>query len=189
MSRSKVRRRSTRPHRCTSGSLSTSFFTEHFRQRQLFGCIERVAAARNLDRGLVGEMLDFLRNDISLHLLDEEDTLFLLMRQRCPSEEDIEQVLSALPTERTGSRDLAVLVIAGLEMALAEARPIAAQSSLRKAMINFVRRERRHLALENSIMLLLLPAGALWPKTCRSCRPAWPRGVAPKLRDETKKSE
>lgn len=131
------------------------FFAEHFRQRKLCNLIEEMALAETLDWTLTAEVLDFLRHDMALHVQDEEEDLFPLMRLRCPPEDEIERVLSALTAEHAGDRHLAELLIAGLQKALAEAQPPAAQAGLREAMIDFARNERRHLALENSVVLPL----------------------------------
>lgn len=131
------------------------FFAEHFRHRKLCNLIEDLALAETLDGRLAAEIIAFLRHDMALHVRDEEEDLFPLMRLRCPPEDEIERVLSALSAEHAGDRHLADIVIDGLQRALAEAQPIAAQAGLREAMIDFARNERRHLALENSVVLAL----------------------------------
>jgi hemerythrin-like domain-containing protein len=131
------------------------FFAEHFRQRKLCNLIEELALADTLAWGLTAEVLDFLRHDMVLHVQDEEEDLFPLMRLRCPPEDEIERVLSALTAEHAGDRHLADLVTDGLQRSLAEGRPAAAQPGLREAMVDFARNERRHLALENSVVLPL----------------------------------
>lgn len=131
------------------------FFAEHFRQRKLCNLIEEMALADSLDPLLAKEVLVFLRDDMAMHVLDEEEDLFPLMRERCPPEDEIERVLSALSAEHAGDRHLAQLVTEGLETALRESLPVAVQPGLREAMIDFARNERRHLALENSVVLPL----------------------------------
>lgn len=131
------------------------FFAEHFRQRKLCNLIEQMALADRLDSLLAAEVLAFLQHDTVLHVLDEEQDLFPLMRKRCPPEDEIERVLSALTAEHAGDRHLAAIVIEGLQTALRDAQAIAAQPGLREAMVDFARNERRHLALENSVVLPL----------------------------------
>jgi hemerythrin-like domain-containing protein len=115
------------------------FFAEHFRQRRLCNLMEQLANAAALDRDLTSGILAFLQDDMVLHVQDEEEDLFPLMRRRCPPEDEIERVLSALTAEHAGDRHLSGLVVEGL----------------REAMVDFARNERRHLALENSIVLPL----------------------------------
>lgn len=131
------------------------FFAEHFRQRKLCNLLEELADADRLDRGLVAEIVAFLRHDLVLHVQDEEEDLYPLMRRRCPPEDEIERVFTALTAEHASGRLLAERMIAGLEAALREGRPVAAQAGLREAVLDFARSERRHLALENSVVLPL----------------------------------
>lgn len=131
------------------------FFAEHFRQRKLCNLIEQMALTETLDALLAAEVLGFLQHDTLLHVLDEEQDLFPLMRKRCPPEDEIERVLSALTAEHAGDRHLADMVIEGLRTALRDAQPVSAQVGLREAMVDLARNERRHLALENSVVLPL----------------------------------
>lgn len=131
------------------------FFAEHFRQRKLCNLVEELALAETLDRPLTAEILSFLRDDMTLHVLDEEQDLFPLMRRRCLPEDGIERVFSALTAEHAGDRHLAGIVVAGLEGALREGKPPGLYAELSEAMIDFARNERRHLALENSVVLPL----------------------------------
>jgi len=131
------------------------FFAEHFRQRKLCNLIEQMVLAERLDPLLAAEVLAFLQHDTVLHVLDEEQDLFPLMRKRCPPEDEIECVLSALTAEHAGDRHLAAIVIEGLQTALRDAQAVSAQPGLREAMVDFARNERRHLALENSVVLPL----------------------------------
>ena len=131
------------------------FFAEHFRQRKLCNLLERLALAEAVDARLAAEVLGFLQHDMVLHVEDEEADLFPLLRLRCPPEDGIERVLTALAAEHAGDRHLAELVIRGLQRTLQEAQPIAAQAGLREAMIDLARNERRHLALENAVVLPL----------------------------------
>jgi hemerythrin-like domain-containing protein len=131
------------------------FFAEHFRQRKLCNLIEELAMADALDRRLAAEVLDFLRHDMALHVRDEEEDLFPLIQRRCLPEDEIDRVLSALTAEHAGDRHLADVMIDGLTRALNEERPPGNSPELREAMIDFARNERRHLALENSVVLPL----------------------------------
>jgi hemerythrin-like domain-containing protein len=131
------------------------FFAEHFRQRELCNLLEGMARADRLDRGLATEIVTFLRHDLVLHVQDEEEDLYPMMRRRCPPEDEIERVFTALTAEHAGGRQLAERMSAGLEAALREGQPIAAQAELREAMVEFAHSERRHLALENAVVLPL----------------------------------
>lgn len=55
------------------------FFAEHFRHRQLCGMIDEVAAALAFDGARIAKIVDFLRYDLALHVIDEEEDLFPLL--------------------------------------------------------------------------------------------------------------
>ncbi len=131
------------------------FFAEHFRQRSLCNLLEEMARTDHLDRNLAVEVIAFLCHDLGLHVQDEEEDLYPLMRQRCPPEDEIERVFTALTAEHAGGRKLAERMVAGLEAVLRDGVPLAAQPGLREAVLEFARSERRHLALENSVVLPL----------------------------------
>ena len=166
------------------------FFAEHFRQRKLCNLIEQMAQADRLDPLLAAEVLAFLQHDTVLHVLDEEQDLFPLMRRRCPPEDEIERVLSALTAEHAGDRHLAGIVIEGLQTALRESQAIAAQPGLREAMVDFARHERRHLALENSVVLplarLRLTPDDLAQLSVRLLRRRQPGGEAAEREEQAK---
>jgi hemerythrin-like domain-containing protein len=137
-------------------------FAEHFRHRKLCNLLEELALATRQQTPLAGEVLAlarevlaFLCHDMEVHVQDEELDLFPLLRLRSVPEDGSERVLSALAAEHAGDRHLANLVISGLQRVLAEGRPRAQQTGLREAMIDLARNERRHLALENAIVLPL----------------------------------
>ncbi|HMA14803.1 MAG: hemerythrin domain-containing protein [Bacteroidota bacterium] len=131
------------------------FFAEHFRQRTVCNLLELLAAAESLDQAMAGEVLSFLKHDLSLHVQDEEEDLFPLLRRRCLPEDAIERVLAALTAEHAADRLLAETMVSGLQHALRGKASVVSRTRLRAAMRDFARNERRHLALENAVMLPL----------------------------------
>lgn len=131
------------------------FSAEHTRQRQLCGVLDRLATADSLDPALIEPVLDYLRHDLPLHVRDEEEGLFPLMRRRCRPEDEIEPVLTKLSAEHVAHCGLARRVVRGLERALAEGRSLDSYRGLRKALCDYARGDRRHLALENAVVLPL----------------------------------
>jgi len=97
-------------------------------------------------------------------------------------------VLSALTAEHAGDRHLADIVIEGLHTALHDARPVSAQPGLREAMVDFARNERRHLALENSVVLplarLRLTPDDLGQLSAQLLRRHQPDGEAAKMEEQ-----
>ena len=126
---------------------------DHLRQRRVWDLIEEVATAVELDAALVAEILGFLRVDLAHHVLDEEEYLFPLLCKCCQPEDEIDAVIAQLRDEHSaderGARDL----IAALEALVDGDRPAAEDPGLRVALLAFAQHQRRHLALENSIVL------------------------------------
>ena len=128
-------------------------FAEHYRHRQLCQLIERVGVATVLLREEVGEILAFLRHDMPLHVIDEEDDLFPLLRRRCQPADELDAVLGALSAEHRDDLEQARALIAALEQALADGRPPGHDRETRRLFTDFALHERRHIALENAVVL------------------------------------
>lgn len=131
------------------------FAADHRRQRDVFSLIERLATADTLDRPVATEVLTFLEKDMVAHVLDEEEDLFPLLRQRCEPEDNIELVLGDLSAEHTAEERVAMDIRAGLSRALAANCAVGKISGLAEWMVSFANAENRHLALENGIILPL----------------------------------
>ena len=128
-------------------------FAEHYRHRQLWGVIERIAASTVLLREEVAEVLNFLRLDLPLHMIDEEEDLFPLLRRRCEPADEVEKVLGVLSLEHSADIDAAERVGGHLERALATGVAPGLDPAARKALTDFVMQEKRHIALENGVVL------------------------------------
>ncbi|MCB2076099.1 MAG: hemerythrin domain-containing protein, partial [Novosphingobium sp.] len=93
-----------------------------------------------------------------LHVLDEEEDLFPLLRRRTELEDRIDDTLEVLCQEHDADRRDAHDIVEGLS-ALAErgaARPL--KVAFRKLLRRFAANERRHLTVENAIVLPLARA-------------------------------
>ena len=128
-------------------------FAEHYRHRQLCQLIERVGTATVLLSDEAHEILAFLRHDMPLHVVDEEDDLFPLLRRRCQPADELDAVLGALSAEHHDDLDRARTLIAGLERALADGQPPGHDREARRFFTEFALHERRHIALENAVVL------------------------------------
>jgi iron-sulfur cluster repair protein YtfE (RIC family) len=130
-------------------------FIEHYRHRQLCKILEHLATAPRFEPSLIATTLDFVRFDLALHVIDEEEDLFPLLRRRCEPEDDIEDVLGRLSGEHASDQDQAKAVRAVLEAALAEQRAIADFPGAAATLKTFSAHQRSHLALENAIVMPL----------------------------------
>ena len=129
------------------------FFAEHFRHRQLCGLIDQLSAATFFDPGPIAEVIDFLRFEAPIHIIDEEEDLFPLLRRRCLAEDEVEGVLGVLSAEHKADGVLGRAVRTYLERCLDSRAAPGANLDGRRDLAAFAAQERRHLALENAVVL------------------------------------
>lgn len=130
-------------------------FAEHFRHRQWCKLIERLARSGAWDGAALEAAIDFLRNDMPLHILDEEEDLFPLLRRRAQPEDDIERILGILSADHRIDLDRVAHLLQGLTRARDSQKAPGLDGDLRALMLDFVAMERRHVALENAIVIPL----------------------------------
>jgi iron-sulfur cluster repair protein YtfE (RIC family) len=128
-------------------------FAEHYRHRQLCRLIERVGTATILLREEVEEILTFLRKDMTLHIIDEEEDLFPLLRRRCLPEDELGPLLGALSAAHRDDIEQTQTLSTLLERALIEGQPPGHDLETRRLFTDFALHERRHIALENAVIL------------------------------------
>ena len=128
-------------------------FAEHYRQRQLCQLIERVCSATVLLRPEAEDILQFLRHDMPLHIIDEEDDLFPLLRRRCQPSDELDQVLGALSVEHRDDIEYSRALAIPLERPLETGEAPSGDRETRRLFAEFAQRERRHIALENAVVL------------------------------------
>jgi iron-sulfur cluster repair protein YtfE (RIC family) len=129
------------------------FFAEHYRHRQLCRMIEEVAASPTFNAGPISQIIDFIRYDLALHIIDEEEDLFPLLRRRALPEDEIENVLGRLSAEHRTDATQSQVVRERLESALLAQRAPALDPEVKSVLLDFARHELRHLALENAVVL------------------------------------
>lgn len=128
-------------------------FAEHYRQRQFYRMVDDVAAANVFDGERIERLLGFLRHDLALHVIDEEEDLFPLLRRQSLPEDEVEQVLALLSAEHQADIAQAATVRGHLEACLKGRKAPGLQPGVRKVMQDFARQALRHLALENAVVL------------------------------------
>lgn len=153
-------------------------FAEHFRHRQLCDLIDRVARAPTVLVEEIEEILAFLRFELPLHVIDEEEDLFPLLRRRCLPEDEVDKALGVLSAEHKVDILHAARLRTFLETALERRRAPGQDPDARRAMTVFADNERRHIALENAV-ILPIARRRLQPRDLRdlSLRLAARRGV------------
>src|SRR5690606_3657521 len=101
----------------------------------------------------VTRLVEFLRNDLPLHIIDEEQDLFPLLRRRVLPEDEVETVLGRLSAEHRADAAQGREVRALLEDALERQAAPGMDPAARKALRGFASQELQHLALENAVVL------------------------------------
>lgn len=125
---------------------------EHFNQRQLCADMEILAATRQPRPELARRILANLCRDLPAHFEDEEQGLFPRLRARARPEDELEKTLIRLAREHE--------VAAAEFVALVPALVCMADGSLpasedRHALDHLAASNRRHLIVENAILLPL----------------------------------
>ena len=127
------------------------FHEDHLREREICATLDRISAAGKPDAEDVIRALSFLREELPLHLDDEEQDLFPLLRRRCELEDDIDTAIARLTVDhRHADEDTPVVV--GILSRL-EAGQDSLSGNEREILVRYAAHARRHLILENAIIL------------------------------------
>jgi iron-sulfur cluster repair protein YtfE (RIC family) len=130
---------------------------EHYRQRIVLDNLD--ALADGVDAPAAAELaagaLRYMREDLPLHVADEERDLFPLLRRRAGPGDDIEFILALLASEHMRDHELSTAVVAVLERGQSGATRGAKRDapSLKVAVPAFAETQRRHLAWENALII------------------------------------
>lgn len=129
---------------------------EHLRQREVCATLDKLAALEQPDPELAAEALPHFEGHLARHVQDEEDGLFPLLRHRSEPGDDINETLDRLSVNHRASLEMAGRVRDIVRtMVHDNALPDPAEA---EAMIRFAAHERRHLIVENAIVLPLARA-------------------------------
>lgn len=129
------------------------FFAEHYRHRQLCQMIDEISAAMVFDGERIERVVAFLGHDLALHVIDEEEDFFPLLRRRCLPEDEVERVLGMLSAEHHSDMAQAGQVIDLLKASLTKQCAPGLDPAKRKILTEFASQERRHLGIENAVVL------------------------------------
>lgn len=126
---------------------------DHLRQRHLCCVMERLAKEQRLNRVLAAAVADHVSGEMAIHIIDEEEDLFPLLRRRAKAKDDVERVLGLLSREHFEDDRLAEMIVAGLRKAVQTAATL--DPDLKTKLRDFARRQRRHLAVESAAIMPL----------------------------------
>lgn len=126
---------------------------EHLNHRRMCKALERLAAMTDFDPAPITAMVDYIRFDLTLHVIDEEEDFFPLLRTRCLPEDDIEAILQRLSADHETDKSLSAQVRDMLNACLILRKPPSVIEGAVEALTAFAVNERQHLALENAIII------------------------------------
>lgn len=124
-------------------------FADNFRCRALCSVLYQIADGENVEPTTLRVTLRFLTLDFANHVADEEQGLFLLLRERMLTSDGLEPIfaeLSLMP-------DLSDRVVDGLEGLQESRKGRCPQPGFRKLLESFVKGERRRVSVENVVLL------------------------------------
>ena len=128
-------------------------FAEHHRQRQICQQLSDQAGSVVLDVKSIQEIITFLKMEMPLHIIDEEDDLFPLLRTRCEPEDNMEHTLGQLSDEHASDLEVGEQLISVLENALKNKQGIGISQTSKDIIESFCTLQRRHIAIENAVVL------------------------------------
>ena len=101
-------------------------YADPFRRRVVCKFLDEIA----LDPGgpdvarIAAAALDYIEQELPLHMADEEQDLFSLLRKRCLPEDRLDAMLAVLSAEHARDKEMGSLLPAGLRE-LAAGKPLA----------------------------------------------------------------
>lgn len=122
---------------------------EHLRQRQFANLLNFIAEGV-INRRTIAESIKFVENDLAEHILDEEISFFPILRPLCVEADKIEDLLGLLAQEHREDEGESEDILAILRSAGAGSSP---SDEDRERLRLFADRLKRHLALENGVLL------------------------------------
>lgn len=132
-----------------------AIYADHFRALMVCRMLDGLGAQEQpkLVECLTG-IRHFLEHDLPIHMADEEQDLFPLLRRRCRPEDEVDNLLALLSEEHARNADLATAIIQDLAELRTKGGPARREKLIVEATL-FKELQRRHLAWENSVLLPL----------------------------------
>lgn len=131
-------------------------FADHDRLRVVCAALERLAndcTAEDAQEN-AAFALSYLESELPLHIADEEQDLFPLLKRRCAPDDEIDTILALLNDEHEADQEYQLRLLEPLRSIAAGAQPADAVEFGHAARA-FSVFQRRHLAWENGTVLPL----------------------------------
>ncbi len=131
-------------------------FKEHDRQRVICATLELLAHDCTDDRAPENAtlVLGYLEHEMPLHIADEEEDLFPLLKRRCAPEDEFEELVALLSSEHETDEKHYLVLLAPLRAIVNGLRPPDPVQFAANARA-FAVLQRRHLGWENGTVLPL----------------------------------
>lgn len=129
-------------------------FAEHFRQRSLCSVLEQIAEQDPVDIEMAEAAQGFLETDFPLHVIDEEEDLFPLLRRRAKPDDGIKDVLGQLSHDHALDQFDAETLLEVLSRFVSDRTGCCSKAEAQRFKA-FATNEKRHLICENAIVLPL----------------------------------
>lgn len=124
---------------------------DHLRERQICAMLDRIATEGMPERDDLKHVLVYLVQELPLHLADEEEDLFPLLRRACEPEDEIGRAIERLILDHGHAARNTPPVIADLKALILSGSAPDKEMEIR--FLRFSAQARRHLILENAIIL------------------------------------
>lgn len=122
---------------------------DHLREREVCAVLDRIAGGDSPEQQDVSCVTSFLNKELPLHLADEEEDLFPLMRRCCTPEDEMDRIINRLLLDHQHAVEDTPVVAALLQ----ELQSRALSDEERQLLSRFAAHARRHLILENAVIL------------------------------------
>lgn len=136
------------------GALDFILF-EHLKHREMCNALDELADARNFSAAEMTRLAEFIRVDLTMHVFDEEEDFFPLLRQRCAPEDQVEEALTRFDREHEADRDLSAQVRFVLYTSVSQKTPPSQMPGASEVLRAFAQAQRRHMMLENGVLIPL----------------------------------
>lgn len=123
----------------------------HMREREICALIDKAVSADSVSKVEIHEILEFLEEQLPQHLADEQIDLFPMMLKRCDPEDEIENVIDKLQSDHGHAISDAPDIIAILRQCVKKSAELSEKHA--RQMTAFAHHARRHLILENAVVL------------------------------------
>ncbi len=131
-------------------------YQEHEQQELVFAKLEQIAddLPDEVDGNIVAEVSVYLKQNLAVHIRDEEDGLFPLLAKRVLPEDNFGEILAQLQREHMTDEGYARELSDALEVIVRGERP-KDPNALGHMLRACFESHRRHLAWENAVVLPL----------------------------------